>query len=926
MTDDKRRALRRARLGLATATLALLLGTAGNADAQSSHSSLEATLDNGLRVVIVKSSLAPVVTVEMNFRVGGDETPRGFPGMAHAQEHMAFRGCTGMSADQTAAIYAELGGQNNADTQQNITQYFATVPASDLDIALRAQAACLQGIDDSPAEWAQERGAIEQEVARDLSNPTYKFIDRLNRDLFAGTPYEHDPLGTKTSFDATTGEMLRSFYRTWYAPGDAILVIVGDVNPEGALAKVRQLFGAIPNHTVPERPPVKLQPVKAETFTLDSNLPYVLGFVAYRFPGTGSPDYAAAEVLADVLNSQRADLYGMVPAGKALAAEFGVAEPYPKASVGYGVVALPAGADATGAIKEMRSILRRYAATGVPEELVEASKRHELADAELNRNSIPGLANVWSNALAAEGRRSPDEDIAAIERVSVADVNRAAKRYLGEQASITATLKPVPSGRPVATKGFGGAEQVTAAPTKPVQLPPWAAPDLGKLEVPADFIQISDTKLANGIRLIVRTDRTTPTVSVFGAVKHDFGLETGHGQDGVSDVLGELFSYGSETHDRLAFHKALDDIAANETAGYEFSLTVLAAQFSRGVELLAENEIHPALPQSAFAVVKRQTSEFLAGNLKSPEYRTLRALDSALLPPGDPILRQATPATVGSVTLDDVHRFYASTMRPDLTTIVVIGDVLGGGGEVRHREMVRPLARRRASSRYHAAAGQSQQALLGSGRGSAGGAGLGLSRGAAEPRPLRSGLLSAAARHARAGRRLLRDAALSRPAPGGGLCLYRRCAARRLQDPRELRRRVRVRSLECIEGTQSHRARSGSNAHAGCDGCGAAPGEGAHPAADRAERVQRGRGGQGAFATGRARPSPGRADRRFEKVLRPHRRPGPRGIRATRPNRGYTTVLARMCGSYSSRSSANGSAPSASQRAWHVTCSATKSP
>lgn len=100
-----------------------------------------ATLSNGLRVVLIHSSLAPVVTVEMNFLVGGDETPPGFPGMAHAQEHMAFRGCEGMSADQTAAIYALLGGENNADTQQNITQYFATVPTADLDVALRAQAA-----------------------------------------------------------------------------------------------------------------------------------------------------------------------------------------------------------------------------------------------------------------------------------------------------------------------------------------------------------------------------------------------------------------------------------------------------------------------------------------------------------------------------------------------------------------------------------------------------------------------------------------------------------------------------------------------------------------------------------------------------------------------------------------------------------------
>ena len=117
--------------------------------------------------------------------------------MAHAQEHMAFRGCAGMTADQTAAIYALLGGENNADTEQNITQFFATVPSADVDVALEAQAACLRGIDDSQAQWDEERGAIEQEVQRDLSNPTYKFIDRLNDAMFAGTPYAHDPLGTK---------------------------------------------------------------------------------------------------------------------------------------------------------------------------------------------------------------------------------------------------------------------------------------------------------------------------------------------------------------------------------------------------------------------------------------------------------------------------------------------------------------------------------------------------------------------------------------------------------------------------------------------------------------------------------------------------------------------------------------------------------
>ncbi|MGC2402727.1 MAG: pitrilysin family protein, partial [Acidobacteriaceae bacterium] len=251
--------------------LVLFSASASRLHAADPSNVTRATLSNGLQVVIVRNALAPVVTVELNFKVGGDETPPGFPGSAHAEEHMAFRGCTGMTADQTAAIYAQVGGRDNADTQQNITQYFTTVPAADLDVALQAQASCLRGVDDSEEEWVHERGAIEQEVSRDLSNPTYKFIDRLNGDMFAGTPYAHDPLGTRPSFEATTGAMLKDFYKKWYTPGNAILVIVGDVDATATIAKVKQLFGDIANHPIPEHPAVNLTPVKPETFTLDSN-------------------------------------------------------------------------------------------------------------------------------------------------------------------------------------------------------------------------------------------------------------------------------------------------------------------------------------------------------------------------------------------------------------------------------------------------------------------------------------------------------------------------------------------------------------------------------------------------------------------------------------------------------------------------------
>ena len=140
---------------------------------------LRATLDNGLRVVIVRNTLAPVVTTIVNYLVGSNEAPEGFPGMAHAQEHMMFRGSPGLSANQLADIIAAMGGMFNADTQQTVTQYFLTAPAEDLDVALHIEAIRMRGVLDSEKLWEQERGAIEQEVAQDLSSPEYVFYTKL---------------------------------------------------------------------------------------------------------------------------------------------------------------------------------------------------------------------------------------------------------------------------------------------------------------------------------------------------------------------------------------------------------------------------------------------------------------------------------------------------------------------------------------------------------------------------------------------------------------------------------------------------------------------------------------------------------------------------------------------------------------------------
>jgi zinc protease len=633
-----------------------------------------ATLANGLRVVIVRDTLAPVVTSVMNYQVGSNEAPQGFPGMAHAQEHMMFRGSPGLSADQLADISAAMGGNFNADTQQTVTQYFFTVPAEDMDVALHLEAVRMRGSLDTDDLWKEERPAIEQEVAQDLSNPQYTFYTQLMEAMFQGTPYAHDALGSRPSFDQTTGPMLHQFYDTWYAPNNAILVIAGDVQPEHVLAEVKTLFGDIPQKSLPARPAVKLESVKAKALALPTDLPYGLAVVSFRMPGSSSPDFAATQLLGDALSSQRGSLYAMVPEGKALYAGFQLST-LPEASLGYAVAVYPQGGNGDELVNEIKKILADDVKNGVPADLIEAGRRHEIVDAEFQRNSVSGLAMEWSEAVAVEGHESPDDDIQAIAKASPADVDRVARQYLTFDEAVTAVLTPQPSGKAVSSSSFGGQESLASKQTHEVALPDWAAKALSRLSLPESTVRPVVSKLPNGLTLIVQPESVSNTVGVWGEIKSNPNLETPEGKEGEGSLLGQLFEYGTTHLDRVAFQKALDDIGAEASAGTGFSLQVLPAQFERGVQLLAENELTPALPEDAFKTVQTRLAAEVAGQLQSPDFLTHQALNSALFPKTDPTLRHATPATVAALTLQDVRDFYQKVFRPDLATIVVIGNV-----------------------------------------------------------------------------------------------------------------------------------------------------------------------------------------------------------------------------------------------------------
>lgn len=663
---------------IAVALLALQFGYSaaanGGVPPEGNSEVFRKTLPNGLQVIIVRNTLAPVATSVVNYLVGSNEAPPGFPGMAHAQEHMMFRGSPDLSANQLAAISAAMGGNFDADTQQTVTQYFFTVPAEDLDVALHIEALRMKGALDTDALWDKERGAIEQEVSQDLSNPQYVFYTKLLSTLFKGTPYEHDALGTKESFEKTSGTMLHEFYQKWYAPNNAILVIAGDVDPAKVMPNIEALFGNIPQKKLPERPKVELGPVSTQTLKLDTDLPYGLAVAAYRVAGSDSEDYAALQVLSDVLSSQRGTLYGLVPQGKALDAEFSLST-LPQSGIAFAMAAFPQGADGQALIEEMKKIIADDLQKGVPADLVDAAKRHELANQEFQKNSIEGLAMEWSNAVAVEGRQSPDQDVAAIQKVTVEQVNAVARKYLDWNKAYIAVLTPQPSGKPVSNKSFGSAESLAGTPSGPVTLPVWATKDLTKLTVPKLTTNPVVSTLPNGVRLIVQPATISNSVTVAGHVKNNPDLEAPEGQKGIGGVLDGLFPYGTEKLDRIVFQTALDDIGAQESAGTDFSIAVLANHFDQGMALLADNVLRPALPEEGFKVVQTETAQELAGRIQSPSYLASRALKAALFPKDDPSLREATPQTVSAVTLPSLKEYYKKVFRPDMTTIVVIGNI-----------------------------------------------------------------------------------------------------------------------------------------------------------------------------------------------------------------------------------------------------------
>ncbi|WP_442966572.1 M16 family metallopeptidase [Psychrobacter sp. I-STPA10] len=250
----------------------------------------EYQLDNGLKVIIKEDHRAPVVMSQIWYKVGATDEPEDEGGISHLLEHMMFKGTDTVSGDDFNRLVAKFGGSNNAFTSYNYTGYYEMFPANRLGLALELEADRMQNLRFNPDEFAKEHQVVmEERRQRTDDNPIARSFEKFNLLAMPDSPKGESVIGPMHEIESLKLERLKQWYKTWYAPNNATIVIVGDVDPKQALAQVKHYFGSIAPSKLPTRPSVQQSAFRGYQHTTIKeavNVPVIL--MAYNVPSLTS--------------------------------------------------------------------------------------------------------------------------------------------------------------------------------------------------------------------------------------------------------------------------------------------------------------------------------------------------------------------------------------------------------------------------------------------------------------------------------------------------------------------------------------------------------------------------------------------------------------------------------------------------------------
>jgi len=659
--------------------IAAILAQCGFAHAQSARGSdagtYTTTLSNGLQVIVVEDRSAPVVQVATWYRFGSLQETPGKTGLAHALEHMLFRGTSNVSAGGLLDTVARLGAEMNGQTDYDYTQFYYTLPADRLDVGLYLESDRMQHALIRQQDWDVERGAVLSELDGDASSPFFNLLSRVRAAAYPDDPHGRTPIGSRSDVAAATAADIAAYYKRWYAPNDASLVIAGDVDHVTAFAKARKYFGGIPSRTLPQRSKATPHASAGEIVEAQFPYPFEVLDLAYAVPGDTEPGEPAVSTLATLLESQRSPFYqALVQTNIALAINAN-ADTQLQGGLLHVFIILNPGHTADEAQTVFQATMNDLIANGISPDLARGAQRMTLADRIFGGDSIEGLGDTAGYTYGIVGEKVHDEDdrLAAL---TVADLNAAVARYLAKP-TVVGHLRPSdapPRGSSTKADASATDDFSTRDVGGPIVIPPVIAAALAKPSTATSKLAPISFRLANGLRVIVQEKHDRPTFVMKGSIRAGAAFDP-IGEEGTARLTSSVADYGSVAYPFDVRRKTTDDLGAYVTTGSTFTARGMARDFDAIARIVADGEMHPSFPDRFFEQERGQLANSIESENHLGSVGLERAYAQLLDDPNDPGLRYATRDSVSGITRDDLVAFASKYWRPDLTSIAIVGDV-----------------------------------------------------------------------------------------------------------------------------------------------------------------------------------------------------------------------------------------------------------
>jgi len=410
---------------------------------------LAATLDNGLRVLLLEDHRSPIVSFQVWYRVGSRNEERGRTGIAHFLEHMLFKGTPKYGRGQFARLIEQNGGQDNAFTSQDVTSYYVNITADKLDLVVDLEAdRMVNALLDAKEIDSERQVVIEERRTRTEDDPNGFLGEEVSALAFRGHPYGQPVIGWMEDIKRITPEEIRAFYKTYYQPNNALVVAVGAFKAPELMDKLKAHFGRIPRGAAP--PAVTaVEPVQNSERRLvvrkEAQLPIV--YLAYHVPNQTSPDAPALEMLSTILSSGRSSrLYRSLVYERQLALDAGGDYSWFSFDPNlfwFWATAMPGQTPET-LEKELLAEMAKLTKEPVSDLELRRARNQIEAAFVFQEDSIHRRASLLARFETIGGYALKDKYLERIRAVTAADVQRVAGAYFLEQRKNVGVLLPRP--------------------------------------------------------------------------------------------------------------------------------------------------------------------------------------------------------------------------------------------------------------------------------------------------------------------------------------------------------------------------------------------------------------------------------------------------------------------------------------------------